>query len=238
MAERADVAIGAARRIADALAAGRTRRDVVAADGTSAATVCRRLKALALVPAMADALGAAEVPARTLAAVASWPAHVQERAARRVAEAVRKTGRLNSKAAAAVFDATARPVRRSSWVFAGEAGAERFARCANCANCSGNRPGLFDEAGSPLDGADAEGRGLCLEPRCFRRMEAAARREAVAAEIARTSGGLGAEGVVEVDCRRRRTARALRRGPRSTWAYVSWDDTRHAAEVRWGRAPA
>lgn len=238
MAGRADMAVAEARRIADELAAGRTRRDVAAADGTSAATVCRRLKALSLVPAMAEALGRAAVPARTLAAVASWPAAVQERAARRVAEAVRKTGRFNSKAAAAVFDATARPVRRASWVFAGEAGAARFARCANCPSCSGNRPGLFDAAGAPLDGADAAGRGLCLAPRCFRRMEAAARRQAVEAEIARTGGGLGADGVVEVDGRRRAAARAKRRGPRATWAYVSWDGTRHVAVVRWGRAPA
>lgn len=238
MAERADIAIGAARRMADALGAGRTRADLMAADGVSAATVCRRLKALSLVPAMADALGAALVPARTLAAVAEWPAEVQERAARRVAEVVKARGRFGAKDAAAVFDATARPVRRSSWVYAGEAGAERFARCANCPNCSGNRPGLFDEAGFPLDGADADRRGVCLEPRCFRRFEAAARREAVAAEIARTSGGLGADGVVEVDRRRRRTARALRRGPRSTWAFVAWDQVRHLAEVRWGRAPS
>lgn len=205
MAGCADMAVAEARRIADELAAGRTRRDVAAADGTSAATVCRRLKALSLVPAMAEALGRAAVPARTLAAVASWPAAVQERAARRVAEAVRKTGRFNSKAAAAVFDATARPVRRASWVFAGEAGAARFARCANCPSCSGNRPGLFDAAGAPLDGADAAGRGA----RPWRR---------------RSPG--------------RAAARAKRRGPRATWAYVSWDGTRHVAVVRWGRAPA
>ena len=234
-----------AKLVKSMLDIGRSQAEIAALVGVSEATICRRAKLLDLDESVIEAIGDADLDARALEKIAAFPAELQQQASSRISDRLRSGGVMSPAAVDNLFAELTRKIDKDLWIFSGPGGDARRKTCQACPNLSGNQPELFDviDTHGELNSSMGEGRGeygRCLCAKCYRRMEAEAKEDIIAAEVAATSDGLGAERVVSVGCSWEKpfnSMKAKKRAGKKTYAYAYWSQFKHEAEVRWGYDP-
>lgn len=226
---------------------GRSQSEIAALVGVSEATVCRRAKLLDLSPDVVKAVGDEKVDAKVLEMVAAYPDELQRKAAERIKNRLLCGGRITPTVVDSMFGELTRKIVKGLWIFQGERGRIRYESCLQCPSCTGNQRELFDlvdETHGESNGSEGTGEGKCLgrclNVKCFKRYEAAAKKEAIAAAIDHTSGGAGADGIVNVANKWLEpyaSMKAKKRGKGKTFAYVHWNEYEAGAEVKWGPDP-
>ena len=234
-----------AKLVKSMLDIGRSQAEIAALVGVSEATICRRAKLLDLDESVIEAIGDADLNARALEKIAAFPAELQQQASSRISARLRSGGVMSPAAVDNLFAELTRKINKDLWIFSGPGGDARRKTCLACPNLSGNQPELFDviDTHGELNSSMGEGRGeygRCLCAKCYRRMEAEAKEDIIAAEVAATSDGAGAERVIEVEYgwgEPYRSLKAKKRNATKTFAYAWFRRWEGTAEVRWGYAP-
>ena len=235
-----------AKLVKSMLDIGRSQAEIAALVGVSEATICRRAKLLDLDDSVIEAIGDADLDARALEKIAAFPAELQKQAAKRIADRVQGGRTVTPAAVDNLFAELTRKIDKDLWIFRGPGGEGRRSTCLACPNLSGNQPELFDavvDTHGESDSSVGKGRGeygRCLCAKCYKRMEVEAKEDIIAAEVAATSDGLGAERVVPVECSWNepfKSMSAKKRAGKKICAYAYWSSWRNEAEIRWGYAP-
>ena len=226
---------------------GRSQSEIAALVGVSEATVCRRAKLLDLSKDVVKAIGSENLDAKSLEKIAAYPEDLQKKAAVKIGERLRCGGRINPTVVDSMFGDLTRKIDKRSWIFHGENGRGRYETCLGCSACTGNQRDLFDvvdETHGQNDSAEGAGEsrclGNCLNVRCFRKFEAEAKREAIAAAIKRTSKGVGADGIVNVGSEWTEPYSRLKskkRAGKDTFAYIYWSRYENKPKIMWGPDP-
>lgn len=234
-----------AKLVKSMLDIGRSQAEIAALVGVSEATICRRAKLLDLDESVIEAIGDADLDARALEKIAAFPSELQQQASSRISARIQSGGVMSPAAVDNLFAELTRKIDKDLWIFSGPGGDARRKTCLACPNLSGNQPELFDviDTHGELNSSMGEGRGeygRCLCAKCYRRMEAEAKEDIIAAEVAATSDGLGAERVFSVGCSWEepfKSMKAKKRAGKKTYAYAYWSSWTNVAEVRWGYDP-
>lgn len=220
-------------RLASMLNGGSDYATLAAGLGTSPAKICRRMKLKGLSCKGAALVNAMPCDLRAMERLAALAAPLQDMVADALAGAARVRVTLSDVNGA--VDAIAKTIDPKGWMYRGERGAARLRVCMGCVNRTGSQPELFGDA------VPADSCGRCLDGGCFRRMERAAKREAVEAAVLESSGGAGADAVFACPGVMRFpwcVLRARRRRGSLSCAYFVWDGVAHSVSVKWGRPPA
>ena len=234
-----------AKLVKSMLDIGRSQAEIAALVGVSEATICRRAKLLDLDESVIEAIGDADLDARALEKIAAFPAELQQQASSRISARLQSGGVMSPAAVDNLFAELTRKIDKDLWIFSGPGGDARRKTCQACPNLSGNQPELFDviDTHGELNSSMEEGRGeygRCLCAKCYRRMEAEAKEDIIAAEVAATSDGAGAERVVAVKNPYDKPfvgLAAKKRTRNKNYAYAYWSAWSRSVEVRWGYAP-
>lgn len=224
---------------------GRSQAEIAAIVGVSEATVCRRVKLLDLDQEVIEAIGPESVDARSLEMIAAYPARLQKKAAGVLKSEIDDGIKIKPSVVRMIFSDLTREISSGCWIFEGMGGKARWERCLQCPHCTGNQRDLFDLVDDDRGDSAAEGGrgekclGRCLNVKCFCKFEKEAKRDAIDAEVARTSSGEGAEKVIP--CRSRWDDvfkdGSKEKSEKNCFAYVVWNDWEHKAAVRWGEDP-
>ncbi len=217
---------------------GRSQSEMAALFGVSEARICRRAKLLDLSEKVRAAIEGYEscVNAKSLEMIASYPAELQNRAAKEI-HAMVVDGILRPGATSALFARITTTLRPDMFIFKGAEGEKQLAVCRTCGKCTGNQPTLFDDDLGENPNGDM---GRCLDLACYKRVCKAARDRAIKEAVEATSGGVPADGIIVVHRYWEKPfvdLKAKKRGDGATFAYALYGDFSETVEVRWGPAP-
>ncbi len=230
-----------AKLIGELKESGKNQAEIAALLGTSEAKVCRRAKLLELVPEALEKIKPDRAEIRALELLAAYPEKIQTAIVKRMVvmpESRITVGEVRQHAARLT-----KSIDRTSWVFGGEGGKERWSRCCMCGKCSGNQADLFDIAGVQADdGGERRTLGQCFDAKCYAHMESL-RKDEMLAEAVRVSGGTDADKENAEDWGKwRYKAHGISISNKKTKSknvpYVEWEPWMTAWSVYWGPAPA
>lgn len=220
---------------------GRSQSEIAALFGVSEATVCRRAKLSELSPKIVQELSGKDVGAKALEMIAAYPTALQDKAAKDI-NTYAINGGLKPWQVRCVFNRLTETLSTDAWIFKGEFGERQLAKCRACGKCTGNQPTLFDDV--DVDGGDDGDApltiGKCLDLKCYKATQAEAKKAIIDEEVARTSGGLGADGIVNVQSTWGEpwtSLKSKKRTKKATFAYVVFNSYSGDLQIMWGPDP-
>ncbi len=223
-----------AKLIGDLKDQGRSQAEIAAVFGVSEAKICRRAKLLQLSPETVEFF--AQKPHET--AALEFLADKSLGDAKRQKDILSKIHvysgeEIKLSTVRYAFNQTSMILDFDSWVFKCPGGEELKRRCATCGLCTGNQPDLFGET-------EGGSENRCLDPKCFKRVESAAKREKLVAAIVASGGS-------EDDVRRCKEVNYFaydvekkskkKRSKSRPFPYARWESYDHDYKVIWAPDP-